>query len=108
MSKYICVEDFANELKNFACRQCKENKEDAEGWKCVSCSVMYLVGAIDAFSAADVEPVIHAKWIVLDDCSNAGVYCSNCHKKVYKIDYPNTMKVKSKYCPNCGAKMDQE
>ena len=60
MSKYICVEDFANELKNFACKQCKENKEDAEGWKCGSCSVMYLVGAVDAFSSADVEPVIHA------------------------------------------------
>ena len=28
-----------------------------------------------------------------------------CHKKVYKTDYAN-QKIKSKYCPNCGAIMD--
>ena len=37
--------------------------------------------------------------------ANAGVYCSVCHKKVYKTDYAN-QKIKSKYCPNCGAVMD--
>ena len=26
-------------------------------------------------------------WVSLTDCSNAGVYCSVCHKKVYKEDY---------------------
>lgn len=26
-------------------------------------------------------------WISLTDCANAGVYCSVCHKKVYKEDY---------------------
>lgn len=46
------------------------------------------------------------KWIVLDECSNEGVYCSECHKKVLKIDYSNTMKCKNfKFCPNCGADM---
>lgn len=52
MSKYICVEDFANELKDFCCKPCKENGEDKEGYQCGSCSVMYVVGAVDAFSAA--------------------------------------------------------
>ena len=56
MSKYICVEDFANELKDFCCKPCKENGEDKEGYQCGSCSVMYLVGAVDAFPAADVAP----------------------------------------------------
>lgn len=37
--------------------------------------------------AADVEPVRRGRWISLTDCSNAGVYCSICHKKVYKEDY---------------------
>ena len=42
----------------------------------------------DEFPAADVEPVRPgAVWISLTDCSNAGVYCSICHKKVYKEDY---------------------
>lgn len=43
-------------------------------------------------------------WFLLDECSNEGVYCSNCHKKVYRVDYAN-QKVKSNYCPNCGADM---
>lgn len=41
----------------------------------------------DEFPAADVEPVRNGQWISLTDCSNAGVYCSICHKKVYKEDY---------------------
>ena len=47
----------------------------------------------------------HGSWFLLDECANEGVYCSVCHKKVYKTDYAN-QKIKSKYCPNCGAIMD--
>ena len=60
---------------------------------------------------ADVAPVRHGRWISLTDCSNAGVYCSVCHKKVYKEDYAicnRKNKLRSDYCPNCGAKMDGE
>lgn len=55
--------------------------------------------------SADVTEVRHGKWFLLDECANAGVYCSVCHKKVYKEHYAN-VKLKSKFCPNCGAKMD--
>lgn len=47
-------------------------------------------------------------WESLTDCANAGVYCSVCHKKVYKEDYARCNrknKLRSAYCPNCGAKM---
>lgn len=50
-------------------------------------------------------------WISLTECANAGVYCSVCHKKVYKEDYAwcnRKNKLRSDYCPNCGAKMDGE
>lgn len=47
----------------------------------------------------------HGNWFLLDECSNAGVYCSVCYKKIYKTDYAN-QRIKSKYCPNCGAIMD--
>lgn len=60
---------------------------------------------------ADVEPVRNGQWISLTDCSNAGVYYSICHKKVYKEDYAwcnRKNKVRSPYCPNCGSKMDLE
>lgn len=47
------------------------------------------------------------KWILLDECANSGYYCSECHKKVVKEGWSNTVK-KIKYCPNCGAEMDDE
>ena len=60
---------------------------------------------IDEIPSVDVAPVRHAKWKLIDECVNEGVYCSNCHKKIYRAEYAN-QKVKSKYCPNCGARMD--
>lgn len=50
-------------------------------------------------------------WVSLMDCSNAGVYCSVCHKKVYKEDYAwynRKNKLRSDYCPHCGAKIMPE
>ena len=47
-------------------------------------------------------------WVSLTDCANSGVYCSVCHKKVYKEDYAwcnKKNKLRSNYCPHCGAKM---
>ena len=43
-------------------------------------------------------------WILLDECANSGYYCSECRKKVVKEGWSDTVK-KIKYCPNCGAKM---
>lgn len=73
-------------------------------------------GYVDAFQIAkaptiEAEPVRHGHWISLTNCSNSGVYCSVCHKKVYKEDYAwcnRKNKLRSNYCPNCGAKMDEE
>lgn len=44
------------------------------------------------------------QWILLDECANSGYYCSECRKKVVKEGWSDTVK-KIKYCPNCGAKM---
>ena len=69
------------------------------------------VKILNQFPVADVAPVRHGRWISLTDCSNAGVYCSVCHKKVYKEDYAicnRKNKLRSDYCPNCGSKMDGE
>lgn len=47
-------------------------------------------------------------WVTLEDCSNEGVYCSVCHKKVYRHDYAlcnRKNKLRSAYCPNCGCRM---
>ena len=65
--------------------------------------------AIANFPAVDAVEVVHGSWVSLTDCANAGVYCSVCNKKVYKEDYAwcnRKNKLRSNYCPNCGAKMD--
>ena len=49
--------------------------------------------------AADVAPVVHGRWILVD----GGQYkCSRCHT-VRKTDV-----AMDHYCPNCGARMDSE
>ena len=56
---------------------------------------------IASLSAADVAPVVHGEWILKH--IGAGHYweCSVCHKNPCIYVTPDT-----KFCPNCGAKMD--
>ena len=55
--------------------------------------------------SADVAPVRHGQWYMLDDCANAGLYCSACGRRVHHEEFAYK-KLKSKYCPHCGARMD--
>lgn len=55
--------------------------------------------------AADVAPVVHGEWYLLDDCANDGLYCSVCSRRVHREEFAYK-KLRSKYCPHCGAKMD--
>ena len=45
-------------------------------------------------------------WIFLTDCSNGGVYCSECNTKVFE-SYPFKKKL-SYFCPHCGTRMEGE
>ena len=76
------------------------------------CDPMYY--DIDALAIADhlvnngVTVQECGEWVSLTDCANAGVYCSVCNKKVYKEDYAwcnRKNKLRSDYCPHCGANM---
>lgn len=49
--------------------------------------------------------VRHGAWYLLDDCANAGLYCSACSKRVHREEFAYK-KLRSKYCPHCGALMD--
>lgn len=55
----------------------------------------------------DKENRKHGHWVLLNKCSNTGAYCSICHKKIYKMNYANQSYI-SKFCPNCGAVMDEK
>ena len=57
--------------------------------------------------AADVAPVVHARWIHsrYEDCSEQFelVKCSHCNHEEYAMAFYVRG---GYYCPNCGAKMD--
>ena len=54
---------------------------------------------------ADVAPVEHGKWIIHGDNLfplGSTLECSVCH------EHENITLVNNNYCPNCGAKMEDE
>ena len=52
-----------------------------------------------------VEPKT-GHWIVLEYWANEGIYCSECHMKIFdRITKPK--KKLSQYCPHCGSRNDQ-
>ena len=80
-----------------------ENLRDEHETNAISYNALYEV--ILQQPTIEAVPVVHGEWHLLDECANEGVYCSRCLKKVYRTEYAN-QKVKSKFCPNCGAKME--
>lgn len=76
-------------------------KENREGYKtCYNCSMLDV-------PSADVQPVIHAKWILFDrDSVGRAFYCSNCRKVTTTDDYEDTPLDREEYfCMRCGADM---
>ena len=65
------------------------------------------VDALRPVSREQVEKVWRGEWMALDECSNEGVYCKRCKKKVYRIEYANE-KMRSPFCPSCGAAQTDE
>jgi hypothetical protein len=61
--------------------------------------------------AADVQPVKHGKWESSQRTIETGtVYCSNCAIEYYVSDLQTVGDCNGivHYCPNCGARMEQE
>lgn len=59
----------------------------------------------DGIPAADVAPVVHARWIYVEEtlATSSGYCCSACRRPRWlSPDVPEVFK----YCPNCGAMMD--
>lgn len=84
--EYIKRED----AKALFCKCC-ESGSKVKCWLCKKDHPM------DAIPAADVRPVVHARWI-----EKGGVWeCPNC-KAAYKA---RLLYIKPNYCPNCGADM---
>lgn len=76
---------------------------------------MTIAEAIDEWSdegcppTVDAEPVIHAHWEYVDYGGCGNYHCSNC-RAISGTQYNGLEPILrlTKYCPNCGAKMDEE
>lgn len=101
MAEYIEREALMCRIKEIYCAEC----DSYHGVRCRACWVDDTLDYIDSEPAADVAPVRHGRWYMLDDCANAGLYCSACGRKVHHEEFAYK-KLKSKYCPHCGARMD--
>jgi len=70
---------------------------------------------LEGFPPADVQPVVHGKWIdaewehINSGEKRKGRRCSVCGCGYFRYDVSvNTVSDIPNYCPNCGAKMDEE
>lgn len=77
--------------------------------------LVYKKEDIDRRTAANVAPVVHAHWVYNRNGMdwNLGAWeCSACKRKNNNLPgseiYSPYSFVGSRYCPNCGAKMDEE
>lgn len=78
-----------------ACRDCSKYK-GVDGLRCME-ELM-----ADAYVLLKEQEIGH--WVVLENCSNAGVYCSECHKKIF--DHYPMRKQLSYFCPHCGTRIE--
>lgn len=58
----------------------------------------YIVGEINCLPSVDAVPVVHGRW-VYEHGDPVMMPCSVCGYRVFR--YNNT-----RYCPNCGARME--
>lgn len=99
----------ADELKKFMERMlCTGKEPDKERYTCdVVCCV------IDEVPSVDAEPVRHGRWIYDPNGMdfNLGAWvCSECKERNNNLGGMRKINpyqfVGSRFCPNCGAKMD--
>lgn len=103
MAEYIDREAFKKSVEERYCLPCKGAGKGYNGCKCRACWVDDMLDEVDCFQpAADVAPVVHGKDLAqpsLFKCSVCG--CED--DDTYTCDVSEY-----RYCPNCGAKIDEK
>lgn len=116
MPKYIDVEAFVKEKREWYCAQCEKRKSMKRGRlqfvyeigdaPCRACYIDDMISDIEDLPAADVEPVGRGRWIPINRINPAwgqfGIAqhkCSVCGSEEV---------IARKRCPKRGAKMGEE
>lgn len=95
MAEYIEREALLNHLKH----RVAPMSDGEQLIKGVNLALEILEEAVEMLPAADVAPVVHGRW----EC---GCQCSVCGDR--HGPYNSRHKPYYNFCPNCGAKMDEE
>ena len=66
----------------------------------------YLSDRLKKAPIIEAKPVVHGRWIGKPICGNDNCRCSECGSW-HHIHANLRGEVMQKYCPNCGAKMDE-
>lgn len=108
MAEYIERETFLKDIEERHCSPCKEAGEYHNGFMCAGCWVGDLRSEVIGAPTADVASAAHGRWIRVED--GAWAACSECGECYDTCDNgaPEFMLFCDcyKYCPNCGARMD--
>lgn len=102
MAKYLDSGAFQAALVRKQCGPA--NQRYTDGWN--DC-LLRVKSMVSKAPAADVAPVVHARWIYEKEtlATSSGYCCSVCRRPRWiSPDVPEAFK----YCPKCGAKMDDE
>ena len=97
--RLIDANNLIEEIREERCYNCRNFKD----MKCDYCGTADYIYMIEDMPAADVAPVIHARW----EKRGSSWYCTHCGIG-YRITCGNIPASRHKYCPNCGAKMDEK
>ena len=87
-------------LKKTLCDKCAEIAGICQKGSCGSTKM------IDSMAVVDAVPVVHGHWIDMGDFEQCSA-CSGTHLKRFETYYGTVTWMKTDYCPNCGAKMDE-
>lgn len=93
MAEYIKRENVLAEIDEFV----KQNI--AHGFPVDVFDIEMMKKMVEKLPAADVAPVVHSKWEIC--CDGYYPYCKHCRNEPQG-------RVMTQFCPNCGAKMDEE
>ena len=117
MAEYINRDSFLEQQRALYCKDCNRRKnskgktvyEIGEA-PCRACDIGTMLDAVEDYPAADVRPVVKARWIGYPEClkytnaySDDHIVCSACEECFSILD--NDCE-RFNYCPNCGAKVE--
>lgn len=102
MAEYIEREKTVELLRSLGNREYRKEKGTIQ-------DAIKMISYPEYTPAADVAPVVHARWISWEEAGNFVPSpdrheCSVCHDAAQVL--VNGFELLSDYCPNCGAKMD--